>query len=75
MNSERTQPLPLSPELEDRRHTVLDLLEALTNLIYLIGVDADRPENVRRYVTTAAGCLKALAVEVARDRDFARYSK
>ena len=75
MNSSRPQPLPLSSDPQDRRQTIPDLLEALTNLIYLIGVEADRPENVRSYVEEAARSLKALAAEVAAGRGFARNSK
>jgi hypothetical protein len=37
-----------------------NLLETLTNLVYLTKVEAEKPDNVREYMTLADGSLRLL---------------
>ena len=55
--------LPSAPNAEREARDTANLLESLTNLIYLTKLEADRPEQVRHYMDISAERLKAI-VEV-----------
>lgn len=56
-------PPPVFSAIEER-HKAAERLEALTNLVYLIGIEAANPANVKGYADVADGILTELRMQI-----------
>lgn len=60
VTSSRSGERPVSGNVNAPSNEVHNLLEAMTNLIYLARVDSDQPHKVQNYLSFTDDCLKRL---------------
>jgi len=67
MNSPGLQDVPF--EGDGQKHQAVEILDALQNLLYLIGLDAEHPAAVKAYAAQSGDLLTAMHREILGQRN------